>query len=127
MPAEPGAVNPQQLTSLPVFNGDRGEGFVNWLECLETARQTYNWAEDSLVSVAKAKGGALVAEWDRANRIRDVQITHWADRAEGTKGFCHMLIGRFGPKATSASAVLAVSKSSKVQRRRALRSWTGWS
>ena len=46
MPAEPGAVNPQQLTSLPVFNGDRGEGFVNWLECLETARQTYNWAED---------------------------------------------------------------------------------
>ena len=109
MPADPGAVNPQQLTSLPVFNGDRGEGFVNWLECLETARQTYNWAEDSLVSVAKAKGGALVAEWDRANRIRDVSITHWADRADGTKGFRHMLIGRFGPKATSASAVLAVS------------------
>ena len=48
----------------------------DWIECLETAKDTYNWAENSLVQVAKAKGGAAIAEWDRGNRLRGITVTH---------------------------------------------------
>ena len=37
--AEP-IVTPPQLQSLPAFDGKRGEGFINWIETLETARVT---------------------------------------------------------------------------------------
>ena len=67
-PNAPNAVQPQQLNALLQFDGNRGEAFVNWIECLETAKDTYNWAENSLVQVAKAKVGAALAEWDRGNR-----------------------------------------------------------
>ena len=66
-PNAPSAVQPQQLNALLQFDGNQGEAFVNWIECLETTRETYNWAENSLVQVAKAKGGAAIAEWDRGN------------------------------------------------------------
>ena len=104
-PAAPSAVQPQQLNALMQFDGNRGEAFVNWIECLETARETYNWAENSLVQVAKAKGGAAIAEWDRGNRLRGIVVTRWA----GDGGFRAMLYKRFGPKYTSATAVNAVS------------------
>lgn len=45
-------VTPPQLQSLPAFDGKRGEGFVNWLENLETARVTYRWHDNALVQVA---------------------------------------------------------------------------
>ena len=69
------------------------------------AKDTYNWAENSLVQVAKAKGGAAIAEWDRGNRLRGIIVNHWA----GDNGFRAMLYKRFGPKYTSATAVNAVS------------------
>ena len=50
------AVKPGQLTALPTFNGKRGEGFTNWLECLENANDTYQWPANSLIQVVKAKG-----------------------------------------------------------------------
>ena len=59
--AEP-IVTPPQLQSLPAFDGKRGEGFINWIETLETARVTYRWPLNALVQVAKAKGGSAVAE-----------------------------------------------------------------
>ena len=99
------AVQPQQLNALLQFDGNRGEAFVNWIECLETAKDTYNWAENSLVQVAKAKGGAAIAEWDRGNRLRGITVTDWA----GDNGFRAMLYKRFGPKYTLATAVNAVS------------------
>ena len=101
--AEP--VTPSQLSALPTFDGERGEGFVNWLERLEVAQTTYRWTEDSLVQVAKAKGGAKVAEWDRGNRLRGQVRERWA----GAQGFRQALYNRFGPKYTSATAVNAVA------------------
>ena len=59
--AEEQPVTPSQLSALPTFDGERGEGFVNWLERLEVAQVTCNWTVDSLVQVAKAKGGSKVA------------------------------------------------------------------
>ena len=29
-PVAPGQVRPQQLANIPLFDGERGEGFVNW-------------------------------------------------------------------------------------------------
>ena len=37
-PNAPNAVQPQQLNALFQFDGNRGEAFVNWIECLETAK-----------------------------------------------------------------------------------------
>ena len=46
-----------KLTTFLQFNRNRGEAFVNWLECLEAAKDAYNWSENALaVQVAKAKG-----------------------------------------------------------------------
>ena len=98
-------VTPSQLSALPTFDGERGEGFVNWLERLEVAQVTYNWDIDSLVQVAKAKGGSKVAEWDRGNRLRGQVRDRWG----GAGGFRAALYGRFGPKYTSATAVNAVA------------------
>ena len=104
-PAAPGRVLPAQLQTLMSFDGNRGEGFVNWIECLETAQTTYNWPVDALIQVAKTKGGSAVAEWDRANRLRAINITTW----QGDNGFRAKLYKRFGPKYTAATAVNAVS------------------
>ena len=37
----PGDVIPGQLSALPLFDGERGEAFVNWLEVIENAETTY--------------------------------------------------------------------------------------
>ena len=70
----PKAVQPQQLTALMQFDGNMVEAFVNWLECLETAKETCNWAENSLVQVAKAKGGAAITEWDKGKRLQGITV-----------------------------------------------------
>ena len=103
--AEEQPVTPSQLSALPTFDGERGEGFVNWLECLDVAQVTYNWTVDSLVQVAKANGGSKVAEWDRGNRLRSQIHDRWG----GAGGLRAALYGRFGPKYTSATAVNAVA------------------
>ena len=69
------------------------------------AKDTYNWAEKSLIQVAKAKGGAAIAEWDRGNRLRGIIVNQLA----GDNGIRAMLYKRFGPKYTSATAVNAAS------------------
>ena len=33
-------VLPGQLSALPLFDGERGEAFVNWLEVIENAEAT---------------------------------------------------------------------------------------
>ena len=103
--AEEQPVTPSQLSALPTFDGQRGEGFVNWLERLEVAQVTYNWTVNSLVQVAKAIGGSKVAKWDRGNRLRGQVRDEW----DGAGGFRQSLYGRFGPKYTSANAVNAVT------------------
>ena len=99
------AVKPDQLTALPTFDGERGKGFTNWLECLENANDTYQWPPNSLIQVVKAKGGPRVAEWDRGNRLRGRNPAVWA----GDAGYRAALVLRFGPKYTSATAVNAVA------------------
>ena len=59
---DPVQVRPQQVANIPLFDGERGESFTNWLETLENTRDTYNWPEDSLVGVAKTRGGPKIAE-----------------------------------------------------------------
>ena len=105
MPANPDPVKPGQLQTLPSFDGERGEGFITWLETLEAAKITYNWAEDALIQVAKAKGGTAIAEWDRGNRLRGVTATTWL----GNPSYRDLLHTRFGPKYTAATAVHAVA------------------
>ena len=124
--AAPNDVRSSELTSLPTFDGNRGESFINWLEAIEGAAITYRWAENALIQVAKAKGGPKVAEWSRGNRLRQIEPNHWLDRqavqaapAQGDVaavdgvafafGFRKLLYDRFGPKFTSATAVNAVS------------------
>ena len=65
-----GQVRPQQLANIPLFDGERGEGFVNWVETLENARDAYDWPVDSLVGVAKSRGGPKIAEWLRGKRLQ---------------------------------------------------------
>ena len=47
----PAQVRPQQVANIPLFDGERGESFNNWLETLENTRDAYDWPEDSLVGV----------------------------------------------------------------------------
>ena len=84
---------------------ERGEGFVNWLEAIENTQQFYNWAPNTLVQVAKTKGGPKIAEWDRGNHLRGNSRNIW----DGPGNFRESLMLRFGPKYASATAVNAVS------------------
>ena len=56
-PVAPIVPRPQQLANIPLFDGERGEGFINWLEALKNVKDAYGWADDHLVGVAKARGG----------------------------------------------------------------------
>ena len=77
-----------------------------WLEAIENAQQTYNWAPNALVQVAtKTKGGPKIAEWDRGKRFCGNVRIIW----EEPGNFRESLMLRFGPKYTSAAAVNAVS------------------
>ena len=69
-PIPPGQVRPQQIANIPLFDGERGEGFVNWVETLENARDAYDWPIDSLVGVAKSRGGPKIVEWLRGKRLQ---------------------------------------------------------
>ena len=60
MPDNQDHVRPQQIANIPLFDGERGEGFVNWLETLENAKDAYNWPVDSLGGVAKSRGGPKI-------------------------------------------------------------------
>ena len=75
------------------------------LETIENAQQTYNWAPNSLVQLAKTKGGPKRAEWDRGNHLRGNVRNIW----DGPGNFHESLMFKFGPKYTSATAVNAVS------------------
>ena len=99
-------VRPQQIANIPMFDGERGEGFVNWLETLENARDAYNWPIDSLVGVAKSRGGPKIVEWLRGKRLQGTTYAVWNTDA----GLKKALLLRFGPKHTSATAILAVSE-----------------
>ena len=99
-------VRPQQIANIPMFDGERGEGFVNWLETLENARDAYNWPIDSLVGVAKSRGGPKIVEWLRGKRLQGTTYAVW-NTDDGLK---KALLSRFGPKHTSAMAILAVSE-----------------
>ena len=67
--ASAGGVLPGQLSALPLFDGERGEAFVNWLEVIENAEMTYNWTDAYILSVVRSKGGPKIAEWIRAKRF----------------------------------------------------------
>ena len=47
---------------MPLFDGEKGERFIKWLQALENAGDTYGWAVERLVGVAKARGGLKIAE-----------------------------------------------------------------
>ena len=101
----PAQVRPQQVANIPLFDGERGESFTNWLETLENTRDAYDWPVDSLVGVAKTRGGPRIAEWLRGQRLQGTTYLLWGTDA----GLRKALQGRFGPKFTSATAVHAVS------------------
>ena len=104
--ANQGQVRPQQIANIPLFDGERGEGFVNWIETLENARDAYDWPVDSLVGIAKSRGGPKIVEWLRGKRLQGTNYTVWNTDA----GMKKALMSRFGPKHTSATAILAVSE-----------------
>ena len=101
----PVQVRPQQVANIPLFDGERGESFTNWIETLENTKDAYNWPVDSLVGVAKTRGGPKIAEWLRGQRLQGTTYAQW----DGDNGLKKALKKRFGPKYTSATAVHAVS------------------
>ena len=93
---------PGQLSALPLFDGERGEAFVNWLEVIENAEATYGWTDDNVISVVRSKGGPKIAVWIRAKRFMGHDFTGWRndDRPMRTP-----LYERFDPKYTASTAV----------------------
>ena len=73
----PGGVMPGQHSALHLFDGERGEAFVNWLEVIENAETTYGWTDDNVLSVVRSKGGPKIAEWIRAKQFMGHEFTGW--------------------------------------------------
>ena len=99
-------VLPGQLSALPLFAGERGEAFVNWLEVIQNAEATYGWTDANVLSVVRSKGGPKIAEWIRAKRFMGHEFTSLRD---GNRPMRTPLYERFGPKYAASTAVLAVT------------------
>ena len=67
------------MSAVPLFDGERGEAFVNWLEVIEDAEQMYGWNDGNILSVVWSKGGPKIAEWIRARRYMGHEFTGWRD------------------------------------------------
>ena len=104
-PGPAGGVLPGQLSTLPLFDGERGEAFVNWLEVIENAEATYAWTDVNVLSVVRSRG-PKIAEWIRAKHFMGHEFTGWRD---GNRPMWTPLYEQFGPKYTSSTAVLAVT------------------
>ena len=102
----PGGVMSGQLSALPLFDGERGEAFVNWLEVIVNAETINGWTDDNVLSVVRSKGGPKIAEWIRAKRFMGHDFTGWRD---GNRPMRTPLYEMFGPKYTASTAVLAVT------------------
>ena len=112
LPAMAG-VGAQQLATIPVYDGERGESLINWIELVDNAIQTYGWDHTGGLHVLKVKGGSKVSEWLRSQRLQNIIYNAWTRRA-GNDGNADVpvreeLIARFGPRYTPASAVTAIS------------------
>ena len=74
---------PGQLSALPLFDGERGEAFVNWLEAIENAEATYGWTDTNVLSVVRSKGGPKIAA---------VSYTHLRAHETGRNLVCRLLL-----------------------------------
>ena len=107
----PAQVRPQQVANIPLFDEGRGESFINWVETLKNTRDAYGWPADSLVGVAKTRGGPRIAEWLRGQRLQGITYLLWGTDA----GLKKALQGRFGPKFTSATAPCLRPQATRVR------------
>ena len=107
-----GEVTAQQLATIPVFDGVRGESFINWVELVENAIAAYRWNHTGGYNAVKVKGGPKVSEWIRSQRLQGVVYNSWAPRDPvnaADRPIKADIMKRFGPRYTAASAVTAVS------------------
>ena len=105
-------VTAQQLATIPVYDGVRGESFINWIELVENAISAYRWNHTGGFSAVKVKGGPKVSEWLRSQRLQGITYNSWAPRDPvnaNDRPVKADILKRFGPRYTAASAVTAVS------------------
>jgi hypothetical protein len=110
---DPAMANPtaQQLATIPMYDGTRGESYLNWLNLVENAKTAYQWDHKAIMQVAQLKGGPKVQEWLRGQQLQGAVFDCWK-RANGQPEDRPMepaMKLRFGPRYTNSTAVMAVS------------------
>ncbi|MEL6358501.1 MAG: zinc finger CCHC domain-containing protein [Bacteroidota bacterium] len=102
-------VTAQQLSTIPVYDGKRGESYINWLELLTNAAGAYQWPHDGILQVVRVKGGPKIQEFLRAKRLQGTTYNTWERQNQNDVPLRDHLMERFGPRYTPATAVTAVS------------------
>ena len=97
-----------EINTIPVYDGERGDSFINWVLTLENAGTAYGWDDAQHFRVAVLKGGTAVQEFLRAKRLQEKVYTSWAAGAAATRAK-PAFMERFGPRYTAASSVAAIS------------------
>ena len=62
----------QKLATIPMYDGTRGESYLNWLDLVENALAAYQWDHKAIMQVAQLKGGSKVQEGCAANISREL-------------------------------------------------------
>jgi hypothetical protein len=102
----------QQLATIPVYDGTRGDAYVNWINLVKHARGAYGWDHRAILQVVRIKGGPKVQEWLHHQELRGIQYDCWnldAGAPANTHPMEEPMRLRFGPRYTSTTAVMAVS------------------
>ena len=101
----------QQLATIPVYDGSRGDAYINWINLVKHARGAYGWDHRAILQVVRIKGGPKVQEWLHHQELRGIQYDCWnvdAAAPENTHPMEEPMRLRFGPRYTSTTAVMAV-------------------
>ena len=51
-----------QLATIPVYDGSRGDAYINWINLVKPVRGAYGWDHRAILQVVRIKGGPKVQE-----------------------------------------------------------------
>jgi hypothetical protein len=60
----------QQLTTIPMYGGTRGDAYINWMNLVKHTRGAYDWDHKAILQVVRIKGGPKVQEWLQGQELQ---------------------------------------------------------
>ena len=71
-------ISSNQLQTVDLFNGEENEDVLDFFDSVETAAETFGWADDRTTAAAKSRLKKAARRWLNAQRDLQITYTTWA-------------------------------------------------